>query len=65
MDIRKFREKHRLSLEDLASAVGVSFMTIYRWETGKTKHRHKVLDEKLQDVMKAMEVAWGNETNSE
>ncbi len=50
-EIIKFRKKHKLSREDLASKLGVSYMTIYRWEKGVSKP-HKVLLEKLQRIMK-------------
>ena len=35
MDIKALREKHNLSAQDLATALGVSVSTISRWETGK------------------------------
>lgn len=31
-----WREKNNMSLDDVASALGVSFSTVHRWETGLT-----------------------------
>ena len=45
-----FRKKYNLSREDLASKLGVSWTTIYRWEKGLVKP-HKVLREKLNKIM--------------
>ena len=35
--IKEFRKKHNLTMEDLASRLGVCYATIIRWENGKTK----------------------------
>lgn len=37
--IRRFRERAKLSQEDLALAVGVSFGAVSQWETGRTHPR--------------------------
>ena len=37
MDIKKFRLKLRLSQEQFAHKIGVTRVTVYRWEEGKTK----------------------------
>ena len=52
MKIEEFRKKYNLSREDLASKVGVSYMTIYRWEKGIGSKRNKVIQEKLERVMR-------------
>lgn len=52
--IRAFRTKWNLSREDLASKLGVSVMTVYRWEEKKARP-HKVLLEKLHKIMKGYE----------
>lgn len=57
MDIKTFREKYKLSREDLASKVGVSYMTIYRWEKGIIKRPNKVIKEKLERIMRGYNVA--------
>ena len=54
--IRKFRKKFNLSREDLASKLGVSWTTIYRWETNRVKP-HKVLWDKLEKIMQGYEAA--------
>ena len=33
--IKKFREKHKLSQEKLARLLGVSYLSVYNWETGR------------------------------
>jgi DNA-binding XRE family transcriptional regulator len=55
MDIRGFRKKYNLSREDLASKVGVSYMTIYRWETKPPKRQNKVIKEKLERIVRGYE----------
>lgn len=52
MDIKSFRIKHKLSVADLASKVGVSVMTIYRLEKNPKKKLHKLIQEKLDRVMR-------------
>lgn len=50
-EIRAFRNRFKLSREDLASKLGVSAQTIWRWEKERT-NPHKVLWEKLDKIMK-------------
>jgi len=52
MNIKAFRDKYKLSREELASKVGVSFMTIYRLEKNPRKKILKVIKEKLERVMR-------------
>lgn len=52
MDIKAFRKKYNLSREDLASKVGISYMTIYRWEIKPPKRPNKVIKEKLERVIR-------------
>ncbi len=59
MDIKAFREKYNLSREDLASKVGVSYMTIYRWEVNPPKRFHKVIKEKLERIMRGYKESAG------
>ena len=42
-DIKKIRKACLLSQEDFAKELGVSFATVNRWETGKTKPKYKAL----------------------
>ena len=36
-EVKALRERFGLSREDLASRLGISHMTVYRWETGKSR----------------------------
>ena len=51
MNIKAFRERYHLSREDLASKIGISWMTIYRWEKCFPKRPNRVIQEKLAQVM--------------
>lgn len=42
-DIKMIRHKCLLSQKDFADALGVSFATISRWESGKTKPNFKTM----------------------
>ena len=55
MNIKEFRKKYGLSREDLASKVGVSYMTVYRWEKKKVRP-HRVLLEKLERIIRGYNV---------
>ena len=35
--LRSYREKHNLSQEQMAQLMGVTWITVQRWESGKTK----------------------------
>lgn len=48
--IMEFRKRFKLSREDLASKLGVSAPTIWRWENNKCSP-HKVLWEKLTKII--------------
>lgn len=41
--IRSIRQKSLLSQQNFAQALGVSFCTVNRWETGRTKPAYKAL----------------------
>ena len=41
--IKEIRQKCFLSQEAFAKALGVSFATVNRWETGKTKPTYKTM----------------------
>ena len=49
MNIKKLRKKKNWTVEDVASKVGVSYMTVYRWETKKAKP-HRVFQKKLEEI---------------
>ncbi len=42
-DLRELRQKHFLSQEAFAKELGVSFATVNRWESGKTKPTYKTM----------------------
>ena len=42
-DIKEVRKKAMLSQEDFAKALGVSFSSVNRWETGKTLPNFKAM----------------------
>lgn len=42
-EIKDLRRKCLLSQTDFAKEIGVSFSTVNRWETGKSKPNYKVL----------------------
>ncbi len=42
-DMRKIRQKCFLSQEAFAKELGVSFATVNRWESGKTKPTYKTM----------------------
>lgn len=42
-DIKKIRRKAFLTQEDFAKQIGVSYTTINRWETGKSKPNLKAM----------------------
>ena len=41
--VKNLRKKCFLSQEDFAKAIGVSYSTVNRWETGKTKPNYKAM----------------------
>ncbi|MBQ8417943.1 MAG: helix-turn-helix domain-containing protein [Phascolarctobacterium sp.] len=41
--IRNIRQQSLLSQQDFAQILGVSFCTVNRWETGKTKPAYRAL----------------------
>ena len=48
--IRKIRERNDWSKEKLAEKVGVSLMTIYRWENGEATPRSKVIKLRIAEL---------------
>ena len=42
-DIKKIRHKCLMSQSDFANALGVSFATVSRWESGKSKPNFKTM----------------------
>ena len=48
IEIKKIRQKSLMSQEAFAQALGVSFTTVNRWESGKSRPSYKTL--KLLDA---------------
>lgn len=42
-EIKKIRQKQFMSQSDFAHMLGVSFTTVNRWETGKSKPSYKAM----------------------
>ena len=42
-EIKKIRQKQFMSQSDFANILGVSFTTVNRWETGKSKPSYKAM----------------------
>lgn len=43
IEIKKVRQKAFLSQQDFAKELGVSFSTVNRWETGKTRPTYRAM----------------------
>jgi transcriptional regulator with XRE-family HTH domain len=37
MDLRTYRKQRRITLDEMGRAVGVTGVTVHRWETGKAR----------------------------
>ena len=48
-ELKKIRQSHGWSQEDLARELGVSFATVNRWENGKTKPS-RLAQDKIRQV---------------
>ena len=42
-EIKKLRQKQLMSQNDFAQKIGVSFTTVNRWETGKSRPSYKAM----------------------
>ena len=42
-EVQDLMRKHNLSREDIASRLGVTMMTIYRWENGRNFPRSRLM----------------------
>jgi len=49
VELKKIRQSHGWSQEDLARELGVSFATVNRWENGKTKPS-RLAQDKIRQV---------------
>jgi len=49
-DVQDLISRYNLSREDLASRLGVSAMTIYRWQNGKALPKSRVVLRAIEDL---------------
>ena len=54
MELKEFRKKHRISQMKLASMLGVSLLTVQRWENGAGFPNYDN-QEKLEEFMQKLE----------
>ena len=54
-ETRNLMRKHNLSREDMASRLGVSGMTIYRWENGKTYPKSRFIIREFEKLKQRLE----------
>jgi len=54
-DIQELMRKHNLSREDVASRLGVTMMTIYRWENGKNFPRSRLMIREFERLKRELE----------
>ena len=51
LEVVRYRSRHKLSQSDLAEILDVSYMTISRWEIGKSKPS-KVVAERFYELVR-------------
>lgn len=49
-EVQDLIRKYNLSKEDIASKLGVTMMTVYRWEKGKTSPKSKFIIRELEKL---------------
>jgi len=54
-DIQELMRKHNLSREDMASRLGVTMMTIYRWENGKNFPKSRLMIREFERLKRELE----------
>ncbi len=54
-EIRGLMKKHKLSREDIASRLGVTMMTIYRWENGRTFPKSRLMIREFEKLKQELE----------
>ena len=58
-EIPDLMRKYNISREDIASKLGVSMMTIYRWEHGKTIPQSRLTMRELEKLKQELEKGEG------
>lgn len=54
-EVGELMKKHKLSREDMASRLGVTMMTIYRWENGKTFPKSRLMIREFEKLKQELE----------
>ena len=54
-EIRDLVRKYNLSQEDIASKLGVSFRSIYRWECGETFPQSRIIVREFKKLKQELE----------
>ena len=54
-EVQDLMRKHNLSREDVASRLGVTMMTIYRWENGKNFPRSRLMIREFEKLKQELE----------
>ena len=54
-EIRDLMRKHNLSLEDIASRLGVSARSIYRWERGESLPKSRFMVREFEELKQELE----------
>jgi len=54
-EIRDLVRKYNLSQEDIASRLGVSFRSIYRWERGETFPQSRIMIREFKKLKQELE----------
>ena len=54
-EVRDLMRKYNLSREDMASKLGVTMMTIYRWENGKTFPKSRLIIREFEKLKQRLE----------
>jgi transcriptional regulator with XRE-family HTH domain len=54
-ELQALMRRHNLSREDVASKLGVSLMTIYRWEHGKNLPKSRLVLREFEEFKQRLE----------
>ena len=54
-EVQDLMKKHKLSREDMASRLGVTMMTIYRWENVRTFPKSRLMIREFEKLKQELE----------